>query len=187
MIGWAKAFLAEPWPALTLFFLATAAVALFQPLARKLGWPPLPTLGALLGLAAIAALTLPPPPGEGYSRELAACGRALTDIGDFARALVATSDRGERVGNVLMFMPFTFFATLASRRPGPVALVGVLLPLAIEVTQSLLDLGRDCAARDWANNAIGAVLGVALAVAVLRLSKARRSPLRHTSGPPPSE
>jgi hypothetical protein len=174
VIGWAKAFLSEPWPALTLFVLATASVALFRPLSRKLGWPPLPTLGALLGLAAIATLTLPPPPGDGYSQGLAACGRALTDIGDFARALVATDDRGERVGNVLMFMPFTFFATLASRRPGLVALVGVLLPVAIEVAQSLLDLGRDCAARDWANNAIGAVLGVAFAVVTLRLVRASR-------------
>ncbi|MCW6003238.1 VanZ family protein [Micromonospora sp. CPCC 205371] len=174
MIGWAKAFLAEPWPALTLFFLATASVALFRPLSRKLGWHALPTLGALLGLAAIATLTLPPPPNAAESQSLAACGRALADLDDFARALVATNDRGERVGNVLMFMPFTFFATLASRRAGLVALVGVLLPVAIEVTQSLLDLGRDCAARDWANNAIGALLGVAFAVVMLRLVKAGR-------------
>ncbi|MEH1124004.1 VanZ family protein [Micromonospora sp. CPCC 206061] len=174
MIGWAKAFLAEPWPALTLFFLATAAVAVFRPLSRKLGWPALPTLGALLGLAAIATLTLPPAPGTTESSGLAACGRALADLEAFARGLVATNDRGERVGNVLMFMPFTFFATLASRRPGLVALVGVLLPVAIEVAQSALDLGRDCAARDWANNAIGAVLGIAFAVVMLRLIKVGR-------------
>lgn len=175
MIGWAKAFLAEPWPALTLFLLATASVAVFRPLARKQGWQPLYTLGALLGLAAIAALTLPPGPDTEFAGgDLGACSRALTDLEAFARALVATNERGERVGNVLMFMPFTFFATLASRRPGLVAIVGVLLPVAIEVTQSLLDLGRDCAARDWANNAIGALLGVAFAVAMLRLVKVGR-------------
>lgn len=176
MLGWAAEYLAEPWPALTLSILATLSFAVFGPLSRKLGWPALPTLGALLGLAVIAALTLPPGPdaGEFSGGGLAACGQALFDPGAFARALVATTDRGERVGNVLMFVPFTFFATLATRRPGRVAAVGVLLPVVVEVSQALLDLGRDCVARDWANNAVGALLGTALAVVALWLVKVGR-------------
>jgi VanZ family protein len=53
----------------------------------------------------------------------------------------------------------TFFATLASRRPVVVALVGMAFPVLVELTQAFLNVGRDCVGYDWVNNAIGALLG----------------------------
>lgn len=163
MRGWAAAFLSQPWPALTFAVLALVAVVVFRPLADRLGWPRLATLGTLLAAAVIATLTFPPAPGASFGGlapgELPSCLDALFSPRGLWYGLTATEDRGERIGNVLMFVPLTFFATLASRRPVVVALAGMALPVLVELTQAFLNVGRDCVGYDWVNNAIGALLG----------------------------
>lgn len=174
MLGWANDFLAQPWPALTFLVLTLVAAVAHRPAARRLGWAPWPTLGAMLGAAAIATLTLLPAPGTPIGgpdlSAIGSCAGALFDPPALWQALTTTADRGERVGNVLMFVPMTFFAVLASRRPGLIAGVAVLVPVAIEFTQVVMSAGRACIANDWVNNAIGAVLGVLLGIIATRVS-----------------
>ena len=174
MLGWANDFLAQPWPALTFLALAVVAVLSHRPVARRLGWTPWPTLGAMLGAAAIVTLTLLPAPDVPFGgpdlSAIGSCAGALFDPQALWHALTTTADKGERVGNVLMFVPMTFFAVLASRRPGLIAGFGVLVPVAIEFTQVVMSAGRACIANDWVNNAIGAVLGVLLGVLATRVT-----------------
>ena len=174
MRGWALDFLSQPWPAITFVLLAALAAAGHRRLAERLGWARWPTLGLLLSLAVVLTLTMPPAPdmpiGVPGVGDLDRCLGSLTNTGELRWALFATTDRGERVGNILMFVPVTFFAVLVHRRPVLVAVAGVLLSGAIEVAQSVLHLGRDCAGYDWVNNAIGAVLGVLLGALATRVS-----------------
>ncbi|NMO38178.1 VanZ family protein [Streptomyces sp. GMY01] len=76
------------------------------------------------------------------------------------------------VWNLAMMVPFGAFAVLAVRRPLPV-LVGVIaLPLAIEFAQATVDgLGRVCDSSDAEMNIIGGVAGFAVAVAVLAVRR----------------
>jgi hypothetical protein len=190
MRGWAADYLTDPrtWiVAVSLLGLAAIAV---RPVARRTGWPVWTTAATLLSAAVVGILTLAPSPGMPMAMPDGAaivdCAGALSDPAAWWRGLIATGDRGERVGNVLMFVPLGFFATLASRRPtcggrrpphSPrtlvvVAVVGVLAPGGIELGQVLIGGGRDCAANDWLNNATGALLGVVAGVVALRLRTA---------------
>jgi hypothetical protein len=178
-----------PWPLLTLGVLVGVGVVLHRPVARRLGWAREPTLGAFLGLAVVVALTQPPAPvlpGADLPEVVGVggCLRSLTDPAVLWGGLTLTSDHGERVGNLLMFVPLTFFATLASRRPIRVAAVGASLPVAVEISQSLLGLGRDCVGSDWGDNCIGALGGVALALVVMRRCYAGRRGYRGDGDPP---
>jgi hypothetical protein len=172
--GWAIDFLSQPWPAITFVLLAALAAAGHQRLAAWLGWARWPALGLLLSLAVVLTLTLTPTPnmpiGVPGVAGVGRCVGSLSDADGLWHGLIATTDRGERVGNIAMFVPVTFFAVLASRRPARVAAAGVLLSGAIEFTQSVMHLGRECVGYDWVNNAIGAVLGVLLGALAIRLS-----------------
>ncbi|MFC0532839.1 VanZ family protein [Phytohabitans kaempferiae] len=174
MRGWAIDFLSQPWPLVTFVLLAAIALAVHRRVARGRGWPAWPTLGLLLSLAVVLTLTLPPAPhmliGVPGIDGVDQCFRSLSDTGGLWHAVVATTERGERVGNILMFVPLTFFGLLVSRRPVLVAGAGVLLSAAIEVAQSVMHLGRECVGYDWVNNAIGAVLGVVLGILAIRVS-----------------
>lgn len=181
MRGWAAQFLADPRTWLALAGLVVVAALVARPLARRIGAPVWLTAAALLAAALVASLTLPPAPGHpvhGPSlAALADCAGTLADPGAWLRGLLATRQRGERVGNVLMFVPVCALTVLATRRPALVAVIGVLAPAAIEVGQALIGGGRDCAANDWLNNATGAVLGVAAGVALLAAgARSRRLP-----------
>jgi VanZ like family len=172
--GWAFDFLSQPWPAITFVVLAALAATGHRRLAERLGWARWPTLGLLLSLAAVLTLTLPPGPGMPIGvpgvADVDQCVGSLSDAGALWDGLISTTDRGERVGNIAMFVPLTFFAVLASRRPWLVAAGGVLISGAIELTQSVMHLGRECVGYDWVNNAIGAVLGVLLGVLATRVA-----------------
>lgn len=175
MRGWALDFLSEPWPALTFGLLVLVALATFRPTARWLRRPPWVTLCTQLSVAIVLTLTMPPGPGAQIGTPgVAGVGRCVASLSDahlLLWALTATTDRGERVGNILMFVPVTFFAVLLTRRPVVVAAAGIGLSAAIEVTQSVMHLGRDCVGYDWVNNAIGAVLGVLLGALATRVSR----------------
>jgi VanZ family protein len=167
---WARDLLAEPATGLVLLALVCLAVGFYRPLARRLGWWPWPTLGTLLALAAVGTLTLMPAPHQTAlhnAHALADCTRSLTDVPGLWRGLISTTQRGERVGNILMFAPLTFFATLASRRPVLIVMAGVLLPVPIELAQAIMDTGRTCVGYDWVNNAVGALLGALAALPLI--------------------
>lgn len=170
MRGWAAEYLADSRTWVVAIGLALLAVAVARPLARRTGWPVWTTVAFLLSAAVVATLTMAPAPGQPVVGPTGAgivdCAQILVEPAEWWRGLVATGDRGERVGNVLMFMPVCFFATLASRRPVMVAAIGALAPFVIEFSQVLIGGGRDCAANDWLNNAVGALLGVLAAVVV---------------------
>jgi hypothetical protein len=74
--------------------------------------------------------------------------------------------------NLAMMVPVGALALLAVRRPLPV-LVGVIaLPLAIEFTQATADgLGRVCDSSDAEMNIIGGLVGVGIAAIVLAVRK----------------
>ncbi|MGW8761170.1 VanZ family protein [Streptomyces sp. NPDC055815] len=70
--------------------------------------------------------------------------------------------------NLAMTVPVGLFAMLASRRPLPVLVAVVALPLAVEFTQGTVDgLGRVCDSADAEMNILGGVAGAAVAALVL--------------------
>lgn len=182
MRGWAADLLADPRTLVWFTGLALLALLGTWPLARRTGAPVWMVAGTLLAAAVVGTLTLSPEPGHpvlGPSPAAAGdCLGTLADPGAWLRALVATHSRGERVGNVLMFIPVCGLAVLVTHRPVRVLVAGVLAPVTLEVTQALLGAGRNCAADDWVNNATGAVLGVAAGALVLAVS-ARSGRLPH--------
>lgn len=187
MRGWALDFLSTPWPALTFGLLALLALATFRPLARRLRRPPWLTLCAQLSVAIVLTLTLPPGPGARIGTPgpsgLGDCVSSLLDTRLLVWAVTATTDRGERVGNITMFVPVTFFAVLLFRRVALVAAAGVALSAAIEVSQAVMHFGRDCVGYDWVNNAIGAVLGALLGLVATRLLRTEAGRRLTRTGP----
>lgn len=172
MLGWAAEYLADPRTAAVIVAMTLLAALAARPVALLTGWPVWTTAAMLQSAAVVAILTLGPAPGHPVagpdSAAIVECLRGVADPSGWWHGLIATSDRGERVGNVLMFVPLGFFAVLATRRPVVVAAVfGVLAPCAIEFGQVLIGGGRDCAANDWLNNATGALLGVVAGVVAL--------------------
>lgn len=178
MRGWAWEVITDPVTAIAAAVLLIVAVAAARPLARWRGWPVGPTFGLLVAVAAVAVLTLLPAPGHPVGGPsgtlLGGCLQALADPEQlWTRGLLATSSRGERLGNIAMLLPVTLFAVLAVRRVVPVAVCGVLAPVAVELAQALLGAGRTCTGYDWVNNATGALLGALLGAALLRRARRR--------------
>jgi hypothetical protein len=172
MLGWAAEYLADPRTAVVIVTLVLLAAVAARPVALLTGWPVWTTAALLQSGAVVGILTLGPAPGYPVtgpdSAAIVDCVQSLADPAAWWHGLIATTDRGERVGNVLMFMPLGFFAVLASRRPVAAAVFGALAPCVIELGQVLIGGGRDCAANDWLNNATGALLAVVAGVAALR-------------------
>lgn len=78
-----------------------------------------------------------------------------------------TIGRVELLANVVLFVAPVFLTALGLRRPLTALLAGSALSVALEAAQAFLP-GRACDTNDWLNNTIGAVIGAALAFAVLR-------------------
>ena len=70
--------------------------------------------------------------------------------------------------NVVMLVPFAIFGTLATRRPALIAMSSVLISAFVEYVQGATG-GGECQVRDIVHNTLGAVLGVLIAVLMLRL------------------
>ncbi|MFD8725479.1 VanZ family protein [Streptomyces sp. NPDC059629] len=81
--------------------------------------------------------------------------------------------------NIALFAPGAFLAVLLFRRPVTVATAFVLLSAAVELTQSLGNLGRACSATDFVANGTGAVFGAAVgAVWLYRRGRTTGKPVR---------
>jgi hypothetical protein len=134
-----------------------------------------PLLGALLArrpracaallaasLVAVVALTLTP---DGDAPPAVACTVQLP-------YLSATSV--ESLSNVLLLAPTALLAGVLLRRPVVASGGAVLLSAAIETVQAVLPgIGRACDTGDLLTNALGAMLGGALAAIALRLARRR--------------
>lgn len=79
--------------------------------------------------------------------------------------------------NLVMLMPFAFFATLATRRALPVMACCAVLSGGIEAFQAVSGIGV-CEANDWYTNTLGAVLAAAVGRACTTLSPGERN-LQH--------
>lgn len=162
MLGWARDYLSGPAPWATFAVLAALAVAVHRPVARRAGWPPRATVGLLVSLAAVAAITLPSGPGAAVTgpawSALPGCWDTLFDPVGTGWELSAGS-RGERLANTVMFLPVGCFAVLATGRAAAPLLAAVLLPVPVELVQAVAGAGRLCAGADWATNGLGAFLG----------------------------
>ena len=81
----------------------------------------------------------------------------------------------ESVANVILFVPPVLFGAVASRRPLVALAGGIVLSALIELLQLAAPVfGRSCDTSDLISNAIGAVMGAALAAAGLRIAASRR-------------
>lgn len=151
-------------PLLALLGLAVSLYA-WRPVSWRWGWRPLPTLLALLSLLAALTLTLIPKGWYGNHRSLAQCLPA--DAAGWAAAAGTVGHGMESCLNIAMLVPLGFFLVLASRRVVWPAALMVALPAAIELTQVVIP-GRECSPADWYANALGGLLGVAVAAVVGR-------------------
>jgi glycopeptide antibiotics resistance protein len=163
---------------------ALFSLVIFWPVARKRRWSPLWTLLALLTLAPILAFTIIP---HTFDLPFGAGGRlhwyvhSFTDPWAVNAELDAAGSDSERLANMLLFVPAGFFATLASRAPVRVTLVGIGLPFLIEAWQAAVDAGRVASAGDWLHNAGGALVGMVAAAILLPLTRNYRK-----AAPPPT-
>ena len=138
-------------------------------LAPRRGWDRKPAVLAGCGLALALALTVVRPFGHFPTGGLSplATLRVCT-VGTFSLAHLY-----EEL-NVVMLVPYAIFGTLATRRPLLTAVSSMLVSGCIEYVQGATG-GGECQLRDIAHNTLGGVLGVLIAVLVLRL-RARQSP-----------
>ena len=157
----------------TMLVLATGAVALAVPVARRLGSNRFLVAAALLSIALIVGATLA---SRGLDGEGAGFGSPLF-------ACLDTGDCWERIFevdllsllNFVLFVPAGLFVGLVTRRPliTGAALVG--MAGLIEVGQGLFHLGAPDPG-DLIANSLGAIVGVALAAAVQRTQRGAWSP-----------
>jgi glycopeptide antibiotics resistance protein len=157
------------WTLVALVAGAVLSLLLWRPLVRWRRWQPAATLASLLFLTVTLALTGTPgdpdPPMGLY-----AC--IPTDLPDLVFNIIHTG--GGLVGallNLVLMLPLTFSLVLATRRVWPGVMVAVVLPVAVELTQTVLP-GHYCTISDVLTNGTGALLGVALA----HWLQVRRSP-----------
>ncbi|MFZ4266442.1 VanZ family protein [Streptomyces arboris] len=69
--------------------------------------------------------------------------------------------------NFCLLVPFGLLGVVATRRPGLVAGLSLLLPAAIETTQALAPIGRACDTSDFVANGAGGLAGTALGALVV--------------------
>lgn len=147
---------------------AAIVVLISNPLARRAGWRPVPTMVALLGLAMVVSVTIPEN-GERLG-SVAAC--LPEDLGDVERAVGRLGGGLESLLNMAMLMPFAVAAVLATRRVLPTAVVVLVLPAVVELVQTQVP-GRQCSPSDYLANVLGGLLAVAAGALLQRRSVVR--------------
>jgi glycopeptide antibiotics resistance protein len=171
---------ASGWTLAVLVVGGAISLLAWRTVARLARWRPGATLGALLSLTVVVALTLTPK-GTQPTLGVAAC--IPYDWHDFVYNVFHTGggSAGDVFNFVLMF-PLTFSLVLATRRVVPIVILSLLVPTAIEFLQTLLP-GRSCAVSDMVTNSAGAVLGaVAGWVVELRSRRRRARPRQRKPG-----
>ncbi|MGH3870210.1 MAG: VanZ family protein [Pseudonocardiaceae bacterium] len=144
--------------------------------APRWGWAQAPTALAGCSLALVLAATLVRPIGmfpPGGLNPVAVVRECVVGSLSLARTY-------EKL-NVLLLMPFAFFATLATRRPVIVAACCLLATGAVELLQGATGSGA-CQLRDVLHNIGGGVIGVLLAVMTLRFLLRRPPGITPVSG-----
>jgi len=149
---WAEVILNQPLVVLALVLGCSTGGVVALALARKFDWRRVPAVLAGCGLALALAVTIARPGVLGVTtlHPLRLC--VLNDFsltGSLARL------------NFLMLMPFAFFGTLATRKPGLVLLASAAVSGGVELVQAITDVGV-CEAQDFSNNTIGALCAVLL-------------------------
>jgi hypothetical protein len=133
--------------------------------ARRRQWRTTPAVLAGVGLTIIMAMTVAREPLS--PQQLA--GAPFCLVHDFAPLIDANADL-----NMVLFVPFAFFATVATGRAFAVLCCSVALTAAIELIQPIAGIGV-CETQDFGNNALGAVVGVGTGWVLHRLLDARTS------------
>lgn len=147
------------WTVAALLVGAAPAVALWRPLARWRGWRGHWTLVAWLSLAAVLALTLTPGDDLHHTGLRECIPRGYPDL---RQSVFHTGGGIVADGlNVLLTVPVTLSIVMATRRLLPGLLISPLLPLLVELTQTVIP-GRVCAVSDLVTNTIGGLLGLGL-------------------------
>ncbi|MFC8718781.1 VanZ family protein, partial [Kitasatospora sp. NPDC057198] len=126
-------------------------------LARRRGRAPLGPVLWAVALAGESAVTLTPTTSGSFGRP-----SCVFDPGGWE---VAHGLQGSL--NLALYVPLAAFGVWVFRRPLSVAAGCVLLSAGTELTQTVLRTGRSCDAADLLDNSSGALLGTAVAVAVL--------------------
>ncbi|MCH1865340.1 VanZ family protein [Nocardioides sp. CFH 31398] len=90
----------------------------------------------------------------------------------------------DTLANIALFVPATYAAVLACRRPLVVAVAASGLSALIEVVQALVPAtGRVCDTNDWFMNTVGAALGVLLGLLTVAVVPPRPRPRRRRPQP----
>lgn len=162
------------WTAVALAGGVALSAMLWRPLSRRCGWRPPWTLAALICLTGVLALTLTP----GDERRHIGLRECIPQEPSDAWFLIFHTGGGVFADmlNVLLMWPVTVSVVMATRRVLPALLVSPLLPLFIELTQTLIP-GRVCAVSDLVTNTIGGLVGAASGWALQRELRRRHSPV----------
>ncbi|WP_179118103.1 VanZ family protein [Saccharothrix sp. ALI-22-I] len=160
--------LARPFvlPGLLLACVVFGVLAHF--VARRYGWYRVPAVLAALSAALVFAVTLSRSrpdwssmPGVIVQEEPFCYVNGFSAYGNFEML------------NILMFVPFVFFAILATRRPFVVLGIAVATSAGIELVQTLTGQGV-CETQDFLNNTVGIVAATAVTALVCKLLPAQR-------------
>ncbi|RKT52264.1 VanZ family protein [Saccharothrix australiensis] len=151
----AELVLSRPGVVAAMLFGCVVLGALALALARWRGWRPLPATLAGCGLALALAVTLARP------GVLDADVWTTEPVGTCIANDFSLTGSLERL-NLVMLVPFAFFATLATRRPLVVAALSAAVSGTVEFVQVMTGLGV-CEAQDFYNNTVGAVGGALVA------------------------
>lgn len=150
----AELVLSQPEAVAALFGGSVLLGAVGFVVARWRGWAALPAVLAGCGLALALAVTLARPGGSlslATTDPIGMCvGNEFSLTGSLARL------------NLLMLVPFAFFATLATRRPFAVLGASAAFSASVEFVQALTAIGV-CEAQDFFNNTVGAFGAVVVA------------------------
>lgn len=141
-----------------LLFTAVVLGAYGWRLAEAFGWYRVPTLLAALGIVLPVSLAL------------LGAGPHLPDLAGHPvmRCLGAefSARGGVRLTDAVSLAPFSFFATIATRRPIVIATTAVTICGLIEITRATIGPGV-CVNQDFLNSAVGIAAAVLLAEALL--------------------
>ncbi|WP_447005366.1 VanZ family protein [Saccharothrix isguenensis] len=157
----AEAVLGQPVAVVTLVAGSLVLGAAGFAVARWRRWPAIPAVLAGCGLALALAVTLARTGGSFTLVTTDPVGRCVGNVG------FSLAGSWERL-NVVMLVPFAFFATVACRRPFAVLSVSGLVSGAVELTQAATGIGV-CEAQDFSNNTIGALVAALVAWLVAAL------------------